>query len=376
MTRKRLLLVGGGHAHIEVLRRLATAPHADLAVTLVSPDAQTPYSGMLPGLVAGHYVRADAFVDLAPLAAAAGATFVNDRVVRLDLDRPVAHLAAASVVPFDLVSLDIGSAPGMSVPGAAQHAIGVKPVERFLAAWETLRADAAAERVHTIAVVGGGAGGVEILLAMQYRLAEDLGPRAPRFVLVTDVPQLLPQHAPAVRRAIGRVLVARDVVLELASPARAVEAGAIVTTGGRRIAADRIFWATSAVGVPWPAASGLECDIRGFIVVNAYLQSTSHPFVFAVGDCASQLHHPRPKSGVYAVRQGPPLLANLLHAARGETLRRFVPQRQALALIATGDRQAVASRGPLTTGGAWVWRWKDRIDRRFMARYRMTGPLA
>ncbi len=250
MTRKRLLLVGGGHAHVEVLRRLALAPPADLSVTLVSPDAQTPYSGMLPGLVGGHYARSDAFIDLPPLATAAGVHFVTDRVVRLDLDARVARLATATTVPFDLLSLDIGSAPDMSVPGAAQHAIGVKPVERFLVAWETLRKDAAAKRVSTVAVVGGGAGGVEILLAMQYRFAEDLGPRAPRFVLVTDVPQLLPQHAPAVRRALGRVLVARDVVLELASPVRAVEAGAIVTTGRRRIAADRIFWATTAVGTP------------------------------------------------------------------------------------------------------------------------------
>jgi len=373
MTPKRILLVGGGHAHIEVLRRFARQPPDAVDVTLVSPDAMTPYSGMLPGLVAGHYAHADAFIDLAPLAGAAHAAFVIDRVARLDLYSRVAHLASGEIIAFDIVSLDVGSLPDMAIPGAQEHAIGVRPFERFLPAWESLQADAAADLVRTLAVVGGGAGGVEILLAMQYRLAGLLGPRSPRFLLVTALPNLLPQHSVAVRRVLGKVLVARDVVLALASPVAAVEAGALVTSNGRRIAADRIFWATTAAADPWLAASDLDCDAGGFVRVNECLQSASHPFVFAVGDCASQDRHPRPKSGVYAVRHGPPLTANLRRVVRGEPLRPFVPQRRALALISTGDRQAVASRGPLVAAGAWVWRWKDRIDRRFVARYRVQA---
>ncbi|MEP7182949.1 MAG: FAD-dependent oxidoreductase [Betaproteobacteria bacterium] len=373
MTPKRLLLVGGGHAHIEVLRRFAAAPPPDVTTTLVSATPGTLYSGMLPGVIAGHYALADATIDLAPLAQAAGAQFVADPVVRLDLYIRIAHLASGTVAPFDVLSLDVGSAPDVTVPGAGAHAVGVKPFAEFLAAWEVLQIDAAAERVRTVAVVGGGAGGIEVLLAMQYRLVATLGPHPPRFVLVTELPHLLALHARAVRRTLGKVLVARDVVLELASPALAVEAGAIVTTGGRRIAADRIFMATTAVGAPWLAASGLECDDRGFVYVDDCLQSVALPFVFAAGDCASPLSHAQPKSGVNAVRHGPPLAANLLHAARGTPPEPFVPGRHALALISTGDRQAVASRGLLTAAGAWVWRWKDRIDRRFVARYRIAG---
>jgi len=209
-----------------------------------------------------------------------------------------------------------------------------------------------------------------LLLAMQQRLRVTLGDAAPRFALITDRPHLLPEHAPAVRARFGRLLVAREVVLHLDSGAVAVEDGAVIVTQQRRIAADRIVWVTSAAAQPWLAASGLACDERGFLLLDEHLRSTSHPFVFAAGDCATQVAHPRPKSGVFAVRQGPPLVANLRRSLHDQPLVRFVPQRHALSLISTGDRHAIASRGPWMIEGDWVWRWKDRIDRRFLARYR------
>ncbi len=370
LMRRRVLLIGGGHSHLEVLRRFAQKPDPGIELTLVSPNALTPYSGMLPGLIAGHYTIADSHIDLPALSRWAHARFVCDRAVELDLYARIVRLAEGSIEPFDLVSLDIGSAPDTCVPGAREHAIGVKPVDRFLPAWEALQADAAAGRVRTIVVVGAGAGGVETLFAMQFRLAQALAGEMPRFALVTDQAHILPEHAPSVRKRLGRLLIARDVVLHTGSAAVAVESGAVLTANGRRIAADRVVWATSASAAPWLAASSLDCDARGFVRVNRNLQSVSDPFVFAAGDCATQRGHPRPKSGVVAVRQGPPLAANLRHAARHEPLVAFVPQRLTLALITTGARHAVASWGPIAANGPWVWRWKDRIDRKFCARYR------
>jgi len=228
--------------------------------------------------------------------------------------------------------------------------------------------------VQTIAVVGGGVGGVEILLAMQFRLQTAMGEAAPRFALMTDQPCIVPQQPATVRAVLGRILVERGVVLHLQSGAVAVEPGTIIVAQGRRIAIDRIIWATSAGAQPWMAASGLACDERGFIRVDDHLRSTSHPFVFAAGDCAAQVEHPRPKSGVFAVRQGPPLADNLRRTVHEVPLRTFVPQRHALALISTGDKHAIGSRGPFTVEGDWVWRWKDRIDRRFVAKY--APPIA
>lgn len=365
----RVLLVGGGHSHVEVLRRFAREPDPGIALTLVSPAASTPYSGMLPGTVAGLYTPAEASIALAPLARWAGARRVQGEVRELDLHTRTVMLASGTREAFDFVSLDVGSTPAMTVPGAAEFALGVKPVEAFLDAWDRMRADVIAGAVSTIAVVGGGAGGVEVLLAMQYRLAEETGTAAPRFALVTDQPHILAQHAPGVRARMGRILVERGVVLHLDSAAVAVDQGTVIVSHGRRIAADRIIWATGGVPAAWLAGSGLPCDAQGFVAVDAHLKSPAHPFVFASGDCASQVGSPRPKSGVYAVRQGPPLAANLRRAANGEPLLEYRPQRHALALISTGNRHAIASRGPLAVEGAWVWRWKDHIDRKFLARY-------
>ncbi len=370
----RLLLVGGGHTHIEVLRRFALAPDPDVALTLVSPDAATPYSGMLPGLIAGHYTHDEAHVALAPLAHWAAAQLVVDRVVALDTYTKTVTLGSGRKAAFDVVSIDIGSAPDTRVPGALQHAIPIKPVGAFLEAWARLQADAAAGSVRTVGVVGGGAAGVEVLLAMQWHLTATLRASAPRFTLVADQPAVLHGQLPALRERFGRLLVERGVVLHLGRRAVAVEPGMIVVEQGRRIAADRIVWTTSASAQRWPQAAGLDCDADGFIAIDDRLRSTSHKFVFAAGDCATQDGHPRPKSGVFAVRQGPPLALNLRRAAHGAELATYVPQRLALMLISTGNRHALAARGPFHAEGDWVWRWKDRIDRRFMAKY--VPPVA
>jgi selenide,water dikinase len=374
VAQRRVLLIGGGHSHIEVLRRFALRPDSAIELTLVSPNARTPYTGMLPGLIAGHYTAADVHIDLPPLASWARARFVCDRVVALDLYTRTVRLGEGGLEPFDLVSIDVGSVPDASVAGARERALGVKPIDRFLAAWPLLQDDAAAGKVRTIVVVGGGAGGVEALLAMQYRLAQTLGAEAPRFALVTDAPHVLPEQARSVRKRLGTLLVARDVVLHTGSAVVAVDSGGVVTADGRRIAADRVVWATGAAAAPWLAASSLECDARGFVRVNRHLQSISDPLVFAAGDCAALEGQPRPKAGVFAVREGPPLAANLRHAVRQEALEDYAAQRRALALITTGERRAVAAWGPFAAEGRWAWRWKDRIDRAFCARYRMPPP--
>jgi selenide,water dikinase len=370
------VLIGGGHSHVEVLRRLALQPEPDLYVTLISPSPWAAYSGMLAGHIAGHYSAAEAHVDLAALAQWAGAQFIVDSVVGLDLYKKTLTLAEGDVEPFDLLAIDIGSTPDTSqVPGAGEHAIAVRPVPAFLAAWEALRSDAAEGKVGAIAVVGGGAGGVELLLAMQHRLAAELGDAAPRFALITDQPQLLPDFPPALRARFGTLLVARGVVLHQNSGAIAVEPGAVIATHQRRIAVDRIVWATSAAAQAWPAASGLACDARGFIRIDRTLRSPSHPFVFATGDCAARHGHPVPKSAAAAIRQGPPLAANLRHALRRESFASCVPPRHVLSLIATGGRHAVASRGRLVVEGDWVWRWKDRIDRAYMAKFSLPETV-
>ncbi len=365
------MLVGGGHTHVEVLRRFGLASAADVELVLVSPNRWTPYSGMLPGLVAGHYTVEETHIDLERVVRFAGARFVATIATGLDPSARVLTLADGASLEFDLVSLDIGSMPATAgIAGAAAHAIGVKPVDAFLRTWNALMERARLGSLKRAVVVGGGAAAIEMLLAMQHRIAVVTGRReAVEWQLVTDVDVLLPAHQEGTRRVFRHLLAERKVEVHLSSRVVRVEPGVVVAANGCRVAGDFIVWAAGAAASPRFAASGLAVDDRGFIAVDETLRSSSHPHVFAAGDCATMVGHPRPKSGVYAVRQGPPLAANLRAAAAGRSLRRYVPQPHSLALISTGDRHAVATRDGWTLEGGWVWRWKDWIDRRFMRRY-------
>jgi len=371
---KDLVLLGGGHSHVEVLKRFGMEPLPGVRLTLISRGFETPYSGMLPGLIAGHYSHDEAHIDLQPLTRFAGARAVFDEAVGLDLVNRQVRFAHRPPISYDLLSIDIGSTPSLDVAGAAAHAVPVKPIGRFLDRWTLL-----CERLRTgtrkrIAVVGGGAGGVELLLAVQFRmrtLLEREGRSAAHleYHLFTDSSRILPTHNGSVCRIFERVLRDRGVRIHAGSSVVEVEAARLRTADGQSHDVDEVLWTTAAAAAPWLAESGLAVDEAGFVRVSSALQSISHPEVFAAGDIAAMIDHPRPKSGVFAVRQGPPLARNLRYALLGEPLERYRPQRQFLSLISTGDRYAVASRGPWASEGAWVWRWKDRIDRRFMRRY-------
>ena len=367
-----LVLVGGGHSHVAVLKAFAMKPLPGVGITLITRDVHTPYSGMLPGFVAGHYGLDECHIDLRPLANLAGARIYREPATGIDLDARLVLSAARPPIPYDAVSIDIGSAPrALDVPGAAEHAIPVKPIGRFVARWEAL-AERLARRggAARIAVVGGGAGGVELALAMRHRLSASPGQGAAAELTVIDAADtLLPAHNAATRARFARILAARGIRVLLGRAVTRVEPGALLLDGGEAIAADEILWVTSAAAEPWPAKAGLDVDGGGFIRVDDFLRSTSHPDVFACGDVAAMVNHSRPKAGVFAVRQGPYLAENLRRALTGRPLRRYRPQRAWLSLISTGDAYAVASRGRFAAEGRWVWRAKDWIDRRWMRKY-------
>jgi len=372
---KDLVLVGGGHAHVSVLRRFGMKPMPGLRLTLIARDVHTPYSGMLPGYVAGLYAHDDCHIDLGPLARFAGARLYHGEVEGLDLAGRRVHVPGRPPVAFDLLSLNAGSRPRtVDVPGAAEHALAVKPIDAFLEHWEALIARVMASAgPFRICVVGGGAGGVELALSTQYRLRGLLAARADdparvRYTLLTRGPEILPTHNPGVRARFRRVLAERGIDLRTDHTVVEVAAAEVRSAGKVAVPADAVLWVTDAAAPGWARDAGLAVDDSGFIRVDDCLQSVSHPGVFAAGDNAA-LPDPRPKSGVFAVRQGPVLADNLRRAATGQRLRPYRAQRHFLGLISTGDRYAVASRGNWSAEGAWLWRWKDWIDRRFMAKF-------
>jgi len=371
---KSLVLVGGGHAHVHVLKAFRDRPEPGVRIVLVSRDARTPYSGMLPGLIAGHYRDDEAHVDLGRLAAACGAAFACGEMSGLDRARKRVTLRDAPPVPYDVLSLDTGSTPSLAADGAGEHALPVKPVEAFLAGLDRFAATArAADRRLRVVVVGGGAGGTETAISLAERFRAALPGGAPDITLLARG-RLLPRFNERARRRLRGALDRNGIAVAEGAEARRIEADRIVARDGRVFACDLAIWATWAGAPAWLKDTGLALDERGFVALEPTLRVLNDPSVFAAGDVASVLAHPREKAGVYAVRQGPPLAANLRRALRGEPLRPFTPQATALALIGTGGGRAVAAWGPFALEGRFVWRLKEAIDRRWIRSYQDLRP--
>jgi len=372
---KDIVLLGGGHAHVAVLRHFGMRPLPGVRLTLVTRDIHTPYSGMLPGLIAGHYDYDDCHIDLGPLARFAAARLYHAEVEGLDPTARQVFLKGRPPLSYDLLSINTGSRPStLDVPGAQQHALSAKPIDLWLQGWQALQARVLAARgAVRIGVVGGGAGGVELALATQYRLRQLLreqgdDPARLGFELLTEAADILVDHNAGVRRRFNRVLRARGIAVHTGHRVVEVTPSSLIISGRPARAVDAVLWVTRAAAPGWAREAGLAVDRDGFVQVNEHLQSVSHPEIFAAGDVAA-LPDPRPKSGVFAVRQGPVLSANLRRASLGRALRRYRPQRHFLGLISTGERYAVASRGPWSLQGAWLWTLKDAIDRRFMRHF-------
>lgn len=377
---KHLVLVGGGHSHLAVLKHLGMHPVPGLAVTLISREIMTPYSGALPGFITGHYAYDDIHIDLRPLAQFAGVRIIQEGVSRIDLDQKLILCDTRPSIPFDLLSLNIGSRPDAClIPGAAEHGIGIKPIDAFLGHWqrifdEALRCLREPGAEFTIAIVGGGPASVEFACAAQYRIQEALGektgaPSRLHVKLLTADPVILAAHNARVQAYVKTLLARRHIELLTQHRVTEFQAGRILSVDQSPVATDVIVYATGASIPAWPGECGLALAADGFIEVNEFLQSTSHDFVFAAGDAASMRDQPRPKSGVYAVRQGKPLAMNLLRFATGRKLHRYTPQGHALALINLANKTAIASRNTLFFKGRWVWELKNRIDGNFMRKY-------
>ncbi len=367
-----LVLIGGGHSHLFVLRQFGMRPVPGVRLTLITRDLHTPYSGMLPGLVAGHYGFDEAHIDLAPLARFAGARLIHAEAEQIDPELRQVYLPGRPPLDYDLLSINIGSRPRYAVSEVlADSEFAVKPVDRFLESWRGIEARLRdSDAPLRLAVVGGGAGGVELALSLEQR-ARAMPQRRGRLeiCLLTDREHLLPSHNPRVRDWFAELLPRRSIEVFYRHAVTTFDGSHLHGDYDLPVAADIVIWVTQASAAPWLRDSGLALDANGFIAVDASLQSRSHPQVFAAGDIAAVSEHPRPKSGVFAVRQGLPLADNLRRQLEGRPLKPFVPQTEFLSLISTGDRYAIASRGRWALRGRWCWWLKDRIDRAFIRRF-------
>lgn len=369
---QHLVLVGGGHSHAIALKQFARHPLANLRLTLISDTTHTPYSGMLPGYLAGFYSYEQTHIDLKALAKSAQAEFYLDKAIGLDLQASQVLLSNHPPLSFDYLSLNIGSTPATAqVPGAKDYAIPIKPVAAFLEVWEEIlqQCRQLPEQSLTISIVGGGAGGVELALNVHSRLTKILAPQKLTIHLFHNGKQLLPGHNSWVSRRLEKLLENISVQLHLSTTVQEILPKAVICNDGLTVNTDYTFWVTQASAPEWVKSSGLATDPQGFILIKDTLQSLSHPQVFAAGDIATLVNNPRPKAGVFAVRQGKPLFTNLCRIIQGQPLQPYYPQKRYLSLIGTGKKTAIASWASWGWESPLLWLWKDYIDRQFMAQF-------
>ncbi|MEJ2044144.1 MAG: selenide, water dikinase SelD [Reinekea sp.] len=374
MIERDLVFVGGGHTHALVLRMLAMQPPKGVRLTLITDTLLTPYSGMLPGYIAGHYTLEDTHIDLNRLCQHFGIRLINDRVTGLDPANKTIQMAQHRDLVYDWLSINTGSTPNLTVPGAREFALGVKPVSQLTVAWQHLldQKDQADSHTPHWAIVGAGAAGVEIAFAIAHRF-KTLN-RPIRLTLVLSGEQILSSYSDSLRAKVMQRLAAINIKVLNYFRVREVTKNSLLSDDNRELSIDKSLWCTPAVAPNWPGAAGLATDTNGFISVNQFLQSQSHSNIFACGDVAHISNNPRPKAGVYAVRSAPFLLQNLGAVIDNKAMKRVRLQRDFLSLMSLGGQYAVGQRNGVSIAGRWVWHWKDRIDRKFMAKFDTDLP--
>ena len=363
-----LVLVGGGHTHIQVLRRFAMAPIAGVRVTVVVDRPEAVYSGMVPGFAAGDYAAHELAIDVVPLARRARARVVLARAISLDPNARRIELEGRPPIAYDVASLDVGATVrGLDLPGVREHALATRPIAQLVEELET-RVAGLPERPR-VAIVGGGAAGVELAFTLGARLRAS--GRSPELHLVSESAELLEDYGTWLRRLVHAALDARAIRVHTGVKVEAVRADGI-DLAGEPLAADLVVWATGAAPLPFPCGPGLPLDASGFVRVERTLEVAGCRDLFAVGDCASLPFAPWVrKAGVYAVREGPALDANLRARLCGGKLRAYRPQRDFLALLNLGGGEAIAAKWGVAFRGRSAWRLKDWIDRRFVERFRV-----
>lgn len=375
LTTQDIILIGGGHTHVQVLKSFGMSPPPGVRLTLIAKELSAPYSGMLPGLIAGHYDFDDCHIDLVRLAQFAGARIIHGTVDGINRVEKRISITGRPSLRYDIASIDVGITPDLSaLRGAETHGIAVKPISSFWPKWQALEQHVKTETgPRRITLIGGGAAGCELALAADHRLRTVLSSKGREAVNLTITlitgGSLLPTHNRRAQTLMRKALQDRNIHVVESGRAVEVSEKCVKLDSGLVVPSDAALITTGAAPPSWFATSDLKTTHDGFLAIRDTLQMPDDPHIFAVGDCATSLTHPREKSGVFAVRQGPTLIENLTRVARAEEIRAFKPQKYFLTLLSLADGRAIAAKGSLAFSGRWAWKLKDVIDRKFMRKF-------
>ncbi len=366
---KHLVLVGGGHSHLFVLEHLAHITLREVRVTLITPSRWQEYSGMLPGWMAGTYQLDECRIDLLPLVTQAGIQFIEDSISGMDAEKRCVCLSDGTHIPYDLLSLDVGSESDLEwLQALGDKLVPLRPLAEFRTAWLDIVRECCDQISFKLAIVGGGAAGIEIALAAAKTLREQ-NP-ASQIVLVAGLRGVLPDHAPRVQQAALKALAEANI--DVINERSAGTSNSLLLSDGRVLNANKVIAATGSKPALWLRLSKLNLDSEGYVLVDEHHRSLSHHNVFSAGNVCSRIDVKLPRSGVHAVRVGPVLAHNLLAALERKPLVNYQPKPNSLYLLSCSNGRAILSWGAWSTVGRWAWYLKDHIDRRFIKRFSHT----
>ncbi|MCW9041837.1 MAG: selenide, water dikinase SelD [Pseudopelagicola sp.] len=370
-----LVLIGGGHTHALVARMWGMTPLAGTRVTLINPGPTAPYSGMLPGHIAGHYRRQELDIDLVQLSRFAGARLILGAARAIDPVNKLIHVEGRGQIAYDVASIDIGIHAEMpDIPGFAQHATGAKPLDQYAARWRTFLARVSSGEVEPdVAVIGGGVAGMELALAMAHALQGAVG--GSRVSVIEVGPEIAGRNRPTAA-LLARAAQAAGVAVHLNTTVKEVCAQSLTLDNGASVPSQFTVGAAGAFAHGWLSQSQLPLTDDGFVQVDESLRVKGCDGLFATGDCAHMAHAPRPKAGVFAVRAAPVLRDNLVAALSGSEMKPFRPQNDYLKLISLGGKHALAEKWGRTIAIPGLWGWKNRIDQKFMDQFRNLPTMA
>lgn len=367
-----LVFIGGGHSHAIALKLWGKKPVLGVKVTLISDVKNTPYSGMLPGYLGGYYNYQESHINLEKLAKFAKINLIIDSVIDIDPHQKNIPCKSGKRIDFDLVSIDIGSTPKNSdIEGANLYTIPAKPVNLLLAKWQEItdQAEHNNDKLLTLNIIGGGAGGVELAMNIHRKLSSILAPNKLKINLIHKREKILSNQNEWVSYKLTEILKSKNINLYLNTTIKAVNRDNIITESELKIPADHHFLVTQASAPLWLKNSSISTDKDGFIFIKDTLQSLNYDFIFATGDIATMVNYPCPKAGVFAVKQGKPLYENICNFLNNKPLKSYHPQRNYLNIIGTGNDSAVAMWGYFGGESPILWHWKKHLDNTFIKQF-------
>ena len=370
----RVVLVGGGHSHCIFLKRWAMRREKPPSeIILINPEAFTPYTGMLPGLISGYYKKEDVYIDLGKLCNSSGARFLRGQVESINLVKKTLTIQGRPELFFDLISIDVGiTSKPSDFFTTSKSVVSAKPLDQLYSSWNNFILKSTQLKKRKINIIGGGLGGVELAFSAYERLEKE---KIPYDITILDRGPILKNESRGLKSRLKKLMQKNSFKIIESTNIVGIEDAGIEISDGSLIESDFTILASGAYPYPWIKQSGIPC-INGFIIVDKFLRSPKFPFLYAAGDCAHLQETPRPKAGVFAVRAGPYLFHNILATIEKKVLKKFNPQRNHLKLISIGRRRAISAGRGFHLSGSLIWKWKDLIDRNFMDSFFRLRPMS